>query len=152
MSLVHQKICSKCNLPKDFSDYFKKSTSKDGYQSVCKKCDYASKRKNRVKNKENYFKNVLHNIKMRSIKKNYEFNLDLEWLITNCPKVCPVFETSLIIGSKNPYEIISVDRIDNNKGYTKDNCRIISWKANKVRMDSTLEDLKKLVRYLENNQ
>jgi len=43
----------------------------------------------------------------------------------------------------------SLDRIDNSKGYTKDNVMVISFRANNIKKDANLQELKALVRYLE---
>jgi hypothetical protein len=43
----------------------------------------------------------------------------------------------------------SIDRIDSNKGYTKDNIQILSWRANRIKNDSTPEELRKLADYME---
>ncbi len=34
------RICKKCNIEKDLSEFSKRSKSKDGYNIYCKKCDY----------------------------------------------------------------------------------------------------------------
>jgi hypothetical protein len=41
------------------------------------------------------------------------------------------------------------DRKDNARGYVKDNVRVISWRANRLKSDATLEELRLLVRDLE---
>ncbi len=80
----------------------------------------------------------------RARKKNKEFNMkwtDLVW-----PEVCP------LLGLKINYEASefdgaspSIDRKDSSKGYTKENCWIISRRANTIKSDATLEELKLLV-------
>jgi len=42
-----------------------------------------------------------------------------------------------------------LDRIDNNKGYIKDNVWVISRKANTIKNNASLEELKALVAALE---
>jgi hypothetical protein len=46
----------------------------------------------------------------------------------------------------------SIDRIDNSKGYIKDNIQIISNRANRLKGDFTIEELKLIVEFLENNK
>ncbi len=43
----------------------------------------------------------------------------------------------------------SLDRIDSSKGYTKDNIQIISWRANRIKNDSTPEELMKIALYMQ---
>jgi hypothetical protein len=46
----------------------------------------------------------------------------------------------------------SIDRVDSSKGYTKDNIQVISHRANNLKNNATLEELRKLVTYVENFQ
>ena len=43
----------------------------------------------------------------------------------------------------------SIDRIDSSKGYEPDNIQVISWRANRIKNDSTPEELKMLADYME---
>lgn len=62
------------------------------------------------------------------------------------PKVCPVFGIPLYRqkGARSDNSP-SIDRLDNTKGYTKDNIWIISWKANKLKGEGSLQELEALV-------
>lgn len=42
----------------------------------------------------------------------------------------------------------SIDRIDSSKGYEQDNIQVISWRANRIKNDSTPEELKKIYDYM----
>lgn len=72
------------------------------------------------------------------------------------PDVCPVFGIPLNYngsgkqGWSRDDSSPSVDRIDSTKGYTKDNIQIISWRANRIKNDSTPEELRRLADYMEN--
>lgn len=49
----------------------------------------------------------------------------------------------------------SMDRIDNTKGYTKDNIHWVHWKINQIKMDLPLEEFKQLCKQVteyENNK
>lgn len=85
--------------------------------------------------------------KLRAKKIGVEFNIEPADVII--PDVCPVF------GKPFNYESISnawkpsLDRLDNEKGYVKGNVRVISWRANKVKNDSTLAEIEQLYQWLK---
>lgn len=43
---------------------------------------------------------------------------------------------------------ISIDRIDSTKSYTKGNIQIMSWRANRLKMDASLSELETPVAFL----
>lgn len=87
-----------------------------------------------------YIKHMLHRTKDRATKKGICFDLKEEDIVI--PEVCPLLEIPIIIGTKDNYENTpSIDRIDNTKGYTKDNVWIISKKANSMKNSATPEEL-----------
>lgn len=95
--------------------------------------------------KQSFRRNYIHNLwkrtKDRALKKNLEFNLIESDIII--PEFCPILKIPLFIGIKNQYENSpTIDRIDNNKGYIKENCKIISMKANTMKNNATLDELK----------
>lgn len=89
--------------------------------------------------------------KARAKKYDIEFNITIEDL--DFPEICPVLGVSLL-QSKNKASdnSPSLDRIDNTKGYIKGNVRVISWKANRLKNDASLEELQKIVEDLESIQ
>ena len=58
---------------------------------------------------------------------------------------CPVFETKFTFGmqpaSLDKQRAMTVDRIDNTKGYHKDNVVVVSFKANTMKSSATLKEL-----------
>lgn len=76
--------------------------------------------------------------------RNLEFTIskkDIE--IPNC---CPVFGTTWGEQEYAP----SLDRIDNSKGYIPGNILVVSWRANRIKNDSTLDELKAIVECYSN--
>lgn len=91
-------------------------------------------------------KHIVHSLKQRARKKGIPFDLTPADLVV--PNRCPVLGIKLKLGARslaNP----SVDRFDNTKGYTKDNIRIISRRANMLKGDGTIADVRAVKRYME---
>ena len=63
------------------------------------------------------------------------------------PKICPVFGVE--IGFYDKQCVPTLDRIDSDKGYIKDNIQVISFKANRLKNNGTLEEFKKIITYME---
>jgi hypothetical protein len=69
------------------------------------------------------------------------------------PALCPVFGTPLVRGTrKNCTNSPSLDRIDSAKGYVRGNVWVISSRANTIKSDASLVELKQLVAALERRQ
>jgi hypothetical protein len=64
-----------------------------------------------------------------------------ERLIINVPKRCPVLGIKLMRGSKIHNGSPTIDRINNSKGYTKNNILIVSSLANRIKSNSTVKQL-----------
>lgn len=50
---------------------------------------------------------------------------------------------------KHTNNTATVDRIDPAKGYTKDNVRIISWRANRLKSNATISELEAILCYMK---
>ena len=90
--------------------------------------------------------------KRRAALRNIDFDLTWEDLVP--PKKCPVLGIPLVIGDRTRpgiYNSPSLDRIDNSKGYTKDNVQVISYRANSIKSDATPEEIKRIYKYIRLN-
>lgn len=67
------------------------------------------------------------------------------------PEVCPVLGIPLFYSAKR-WNSPSIDRIDNDKGYVTGNVKIISYRANVLKSNATLTELRALVAYMESAQ
>ena len=94
---------------------------------------------------DNFFKERISTLKKRSkYKYKKEFNVTWQDLKEIFPKDnrCPIFKTSFVTGKKYSRKLWpSVDRIDNNKGYTKGNIIWVSNKANGIKGEATADEL-----------
>lgn len=70
---------------------------------------------------------------------------ELDW-----PSNCPILGIPLDYFAEGRQEnSVSFDRLNPTIGYTKENTRIISWRANRIKNDGTLEEHKQIVAFLE---
>jgi len=92
---------------------------------------------------------MLTRAKSRAKQKNIPFNLTLEDI--EVPETCPLLGIPIEIQPKKGYHpnSPSLDKIIPEKGYIKGNVWVISNRANTLKNDATLQELKTLVENLE---
>jgi hypothetical protein len=111
----------------------------------------------REKNKNNHkyrLRKLLEGARVRAKRYNIVCDLTLEDLIDLYPKdnLCPVLNIPLFWGSSgkgNRNNSPSLDRIDPKGNYSKDNICIISWRANLLKSDASLEEIEALYMYMK---
>lgn len=92
---------------------------------------------------------LLYAARARARKGGLPFDLEITDIVI--PEVCPILGIRLEKGDRCVCETSpSIDQIIPNKGYVKTNFQIISFRANTIKNDATLEELKRVVAYLEN--
>lgn len=98
-----------------------------------------------------YYKCKKNNCKYSGI----EFTLTLED-ISDIPQVCPVLGIPIELYQGSGLQGIrdnsaTLDRIDPSKGYTKENVRWLSGRANRLKSNMTLDEIQKLYTYMKEN-
>lgn len=99
-----------------------------------------------------WWMSLIRQARYRAKKKNLEFSISVDDLFP-IPEYCPVLGIKLervkgtiaLNGSSSP----SLDRIDNSKGYTKDNICIMSMRANHMKRDMSFEEVEKLYLFMK---
>lgn len=100
----------------------------------------------------NLERHMLIRTKAGAKKRGLDFNLELSDIVI--PTHCPVFGIPLERvsygerGKRSP-ATPSLDRIDSSKGYVKGNVWVISDRANRIKYNATLEELKAVVAGVE---
>ena len=167
------KKCNRCTEKKALFEFSKNKASKDGLQHRCRTCDILYQKERRSNNKEAALaydrkhkakrrkefdfrlQMLLNASKQRASLKGREHSLTLQDIKDMYPidGKCPVYGFDLQFNSAGFRETSpSLDRIDSNKGYTKDNVQVISWKANRLKAFATIEDLEILVAFLKQGE
>lgn len=175
-----ERICCKCKELKDISLFSKDCSRPDGVRPYCRACHSTQtlkeRRANPVKAKNwvqtwrhnnpehrsntdalwtmnNPEKSILLKIRGRARKIGIPFDLELSDIVI--PEVCPILGIPFRVNFKNKiafYDSMSIDRVDPKLGYVKGNVRIISMKANSVKNNATLEELRMIVKYVKSHQ
>ena len=87
---------------------------------------------------------MFHNAQYRAKKRGLPFTIKIEDIVI--PEVCPLLNISLVSNSdcndpRNP----SLDQIVPGKGYTPDNIQVISYRANVLKWNASVEELETLI-------
>ena len=131
VSLTHRE-CTECHT------IFEKTNS----MTLCGECNCK-----RVKSFSPEWR-MRNRCKQRALTDGREFDLELEDIII--PTHCPILHIPLAVNS-NAYKngkygpndfSPSLDRIDNSKGYVRENIQVISQRANRMKGAATVDDLK----------
>lgn len=142
-------IKEKCSNPNcDVDVFISLNDIKKKKQTFCsKKCRYY---------KVDKLKNYFNDIKKRVKKKNFNFDLDYDFL-KNLLEVkqnnkCAITNVNIKFGDETIlYETPSLDRIDSNKGYTKDNVQWVMLGINYMKMKFSNDDLIKTLDLIVEN-
>ena len=129
---------------KSNSEGFTKSRAK---QKIRDKKQYELDKDNEVRGRHRFF----IQLKARARKANLPFDLEESDLII--PDVCPVLGIPLkgwLQNTKAEANSPSIDRIVSAKGDVKGNVQIISWRANKLRADASVQELECVLAYAKN--
>lgn len=63
--------------------------------------------------------------------------------------ICPVFGMPLsLTNTRKKDNSLSIDRIDNDYGYVPGNIAVMSWRANRLKLDASLEELEAVLKYV----
>jgi hypothetical protein len=96
--------------------------------------------------KQRHLKKYLNNAKARAKRDSVPFDITYEYLEKIATDECPVFGTPFEWGMSNlgkgqtKENCPTLDRIMPNKGYVKGNVAFISYKANRIKDNGTMQD------------
>lgn len=115
--------------------------------------DHYQSDRDRYRAMDNTMPHQFRQRKNQAIKKGIPFTVELDDL--EQPEYCPVLGLKLNYawGGKNGKATdpckATIDKLDPSKGYVPGNIFIISWRANKLKSDMTLNELEKILTYMK---
>lgn len=165
---METKVCSICKEEKPLTEFYPRGDRK-GYRSYCKVC-WSVRRRDRYKankrkegfsekhalaskrwRRENAEKQMFMRAKARAGNKGLLFEIQVEDIVI--PDKCPILGIEMGIAEGIAADFSpSLDRIDSTKGYTKDNIVVISYRANRIKNDSSFEEVEKLYKWFKKNR
>jgi len=146
--------CSTCKELKPITDFYLRPNAKSGRRDVfgnirqhrCIECEKAAYLNLDPRRK------LLYPARKRAKQKGLECSIGIEDI--RIPRSCPILGIELKpnmgagAGGGVEYDPApTLDRIDNSKGYTKDNICVISKKANMLKGEMTIDEVKALLSY-----
>lgn len=145
------KRCSRCGELKDASDFYTTVSRGNSYLSgACKPCHNQASKKSydkKMSSEVTYrVRRLLHSVRQRCDKYGYAFDLTEQWVLEKYLRgVCEATNLPLNIFDhggvgERPWGP-SLDRVDQTKGYTKDNVQLVSWIYNRAKGSGTHEDV-----------
>lgn len=175
------KKCYMCNEEKELELFCKNKKAKNGITNLCKSCHYKNRKEKYLENERIGRKKLYEEMRLkpekyqeylqskkdyRSINRqrylflacrnrakieNLPFDLEINDIII--PDICPILETKIIYKeSKTNLFSPSVDKIIPELGYVKGNIRVISRKANMMKLNASKEELlifsKNIINYM----
>jgi len=119
--------------------------------SACVECTRARETKEYATDREKHWSRSLwHNAKHRARKQGLPFTIKLTDV--EIPSTCPVLGLEISMGSGRPENSSpTIDRIVPSKGYTPENIVVVSYRANRLKNDATVSELKALADFYERN-
>lgn len=166
------KICNVCKIEKPFDDFGKEERRKSGYRSTCKPCEryrtkvfreqnpdhgkkWVSENKDKVrkiKQRQHHSHSMAQHLwigaKRRARENNYPFDIEIEDIVV--PEFCPLLNIPMFkVGKVKTSNSPSLDKVIPSRGYVRGNIQVISFRANSLKSDATLDELKSIVRGLE---
>ena len=123
-------------------EYRKKNKKKRSEQN---KILYETSRKIKFQNDPQHY--LWYVARTRSRQNGTEFTITKDDIII--PKVCPILGLVLTKGNGYLHNSMSLDRVDNTRGYIPGNVRVISRKANIMKSDFTIETLEQIIKYIK---
>lgn len=140
------KTCISCKESKPLTEFHKQKSNKFGVDQRCKPCR-SKHQANQYK--EKWFEYFCRSKKSEAKTRGIVFNLTPEYLKEIWTNTCPIYKVPFVRFDKTNPHSPALDRINPVLGYIKGNVVFISSRANRIKYDASLEELKLITQWLE---
>lgn len=143
------QVCRICKRELPDSYFSKSKVNKTGLDYRCRDCRKIESRDYR---KNHYFPAYCRTKKSECKRKGIEYNLTPEYLESIWTGICPIFNIPIEKASQGPGSHLHsahLDRLDPNKGYVIGNVSWISGRANRIKYNATVEELRAIADWME---
>lgn len=140
------KKCKICGETKPLDQYHRARQNVKGVDSRCKTCKSVAEAE---RYRDDWFRYQINLKRSECRKKGLPFDLDKEYLQGIWTDGCPVFGVPFVRFDKTHDQSPALDRVDPTKGYVKGNVCYISARANRIKYNATVEELRKVLLYIE---
>ena len=145
------KVCFKCKESKSLDLFFRHKQTSDGYHSWCKSCCNAGNERSREKLNstiEGRARVFLQNARKSAKKRGHVFDLEVKDIVdfwAQQDEICAYSgrKMTLVAGKINT---VSIERIDSNSGYTKENTILVCQAVNRMKSDFSFSEFYDLCR------
>ena len=146
------RFCNRCKIEKPLSGFYKDNKNRGNkLRTICIECvRIESVRRHR----ENPQKYLFIQAKKRAKRDNLPFDLEVSDIVI--PELCPILGIKLEMNYGKGFSMqqdnsSTLDKIIPILGYVKGNVRVISWRANSLKKNGTLEEFESIVKYLRSH-
>jgi len=130
--MCKSKICTQCKIEKPLTEFQKNNGAKPSFRANCKECAYKKTRQWNRSPKGIAVRAYHKQIRNSKVRGHGAPEYTQEWLVDymlNHPDFEKLY-SNYVSSSYDKYCIPSIDRIDDNIGYTKENIRLVSFREN----------------------
>lgn len=148
---VTAKWCNFCKRMLPIEKFNKHVSYKDGHMHKCQECFKEYWHANAAAKRVQY---LVNRVRSKCTREHIPFDLSVDDIII--PDHCPILGIELEFGKSDGEKwrdnSPSIDRIIPSLGYVKGNVLVISYRANRIKNDATIEELVKIASYYQEIQ
>lgn len=140
------RTCKTCGEAKAADCFQKSKQNKDGLFHICKIC-WSVKKAADYKSKWFVYQARLKKAECKA--KGIPYDLTPSYLESIWTDNCPVFGKPFVRFDKTNSDSPALDRLVPSLGYTKGNVVYISARANRIKYDASVEELRQVLKFVE---